>query len=187
MGPGHSTLLAFTLCNATRFEPRRRSARSTFAAPNQKNTTGSCQLDGTLKAARLLSGHNKFVASARFRVRDSCGGVFYGWGCGCGRRGRALACTSLTRRCASSWERPVRVCQFSRSEGPRGGVIQQQSYGSILLAIIAAGPFAFGVYELAEGDFGSITAPSVRQAAANTGLARLRSFPATRRARMRVR
>jgi len=67
------------------------------------------------------------------------------------------------------------------------GVIQQQSYGSILLAIIAAGPFAFGVYELAEGDFGSITAPSVRQAAANTGLARLRSFPATRRARMRVR
>jgi hypothetical protein len=74
-----------------------------------------------------------------------------------------------------------------RASRARWGVIQQQSYGSILLAVIAAGPFAFGVYELAEGGFGRITAPSVRRAAAKTGLACLRSFPATRRARMRVR
>jgi hypothetical protein len=66
-------------------------------------------------------------------------------------------------------------------------VIQQQSYGSILLAIIAAGLFAFGIYELAEGGFGRITAPSVRQAAVKAGLARVRSSPARRRARMRVR
>jgi Domain of Unknown Function (DUF1206) len=54
-------------------------------------------------------------------------------------------------------------------------VIQEQSYGSVLLSITAAGLFAFGIYELAEGAFSRITAPSVRQAAAKTGLAHLQS------------
>ena len=64
-------------------------------------------------------------------------------------------------------------------------VIQQQSYGSVLLGVVAAGLFAFGMYELSEGAFGRITAPSVRQAAAKSGLARVRSSPARRRGRMR--
>ena len=78
---------------------------------------------------------------------------------------------------------------FREAKGLAGAlrVIQQQSYGSILLGITAAGLFAFGIYELSEGAFARITAPSVRQAAAKTGLARLRSFSAARRARMRIR
>jgi TRAP-type C4-dicarboxylate transport system permease small subunit len=64
-------------------------------------------------------------------------------------------------------------------------VIQQQSYGSLLLGITAAGLFAFGIYELSEGVFGRITAPSVRQAAAKTGLAPLQSSSAGKRGRMR--
>jgi hypothetical protein len=64
-------------------------------------------------------------------------------------------------------------------------VIQQQSYGSLLLGITAAGLFAFGMYELSEGAFGRITAPSVRQAAAKTGLAPLRASPARKRGSMR--
>lgn len=64
-------------------------------------------------------------------------------------------------------------------------VIQQQSYGSLLLGITAAGLFAFGIYELSEGAFGRITAPSVRQAAAKTGLAPLRASPAGKRGSMR--
>jgi Domain of Unknown Function (DUF1206) len=50
-------------------------------------------------------------------------------------------------------------------------VIQQQPYGSALLGITAAGLLAFGVYGVAEGAFGRITAPSLRQAAGKTGLA----------------
>ena len=50
-------------------------------------------------------------------------------------------------------------------------VIQQQSYGSLLLGITAAGLLAFGVYGVAEGAFARITAPSLRQAAGKTGLA----------------
>jgi hypothetical protein len=64
-------------------------------------------------------------------------------------------------------------------------VIQQQSYGSLLLGITAAGLFAFGIYELSEGAFGRITAPSVRQAAAKAGLAPLKSSSAGKRGSMR--
>jgi hypothetical protein len=64
-------------------------------------------------------------------------------------------------------------------------VIQQQSYGSVLLGITAAGLFAFGMYELSEGAFGRITAPSVRQAAAKTGLAPRQSSSARKRGSMR--
>jgi hypothetical protein len=64
-------------------------------------------------------------------------------------------------------------------------VIQQQSYGSVLLGITAAGLFAFGIYELSEGAFGRITAPSMHQAAAKAGLAHLRSSPARKRGRVR--
>jgi hypothetical protein len=76
---------------------------------------------------------------------------------------------------------------FREAKGLAGAlrVIQQQSYGSILLGITAAGLFAFGIYELSEGAFARITAPSVRQAAAKIGLAPLRSSPARRRGRMR--
>ncbi len=51
-------------------------------------------------------------------------------------------------------------------------LIQQQSYGSVLLGITAAGLLAFGIYGLAEGAFGRVAAPSLRQAAAKGGLAR---------------
>jgi hypothetical protein len=60
-------------------------------------------------------------------------------------------------------------------------VIQQQSYGSLLLGITAAGLFAFGMYELSEGAFGRITAPSVRQVAAKAGLGSLKSSSAGKR------
>jgi hypothetical protein len=72
---------------------------------------------------------------------------------------------------------------FREAKGLAGAlrVIQQQSYGSILLGITAAGLFAFGIYELSEGAFARITAPSVRQAAAKTGLVPLRSSPAPKR------
>jgi hypothetical protein len=50
-------------------------------------------------------------------------------------------------------------------------VIQQQPYGSVLLGIIAAGLLAFGIYNVAEGAFGRISAPSLRQAAGKTGFA----------------
>jgi len=66
-------------------------------------------------------------------------------------------------------------------------VIQQQSYGSVLLGITAAGLFAFGIYELSEGAFGRIAAPSVRQAAAKTGLASLQSSSARKWGSMRQR
>lgn len=73
---------------------------------------------------------------------------------------------------------------FREAKGLAGAlrVIQQQSYGSVLLGITAAGLFAFGIYELSEGVFGRITAPSVRQAAAKTGLARLQPSPPAGRA-----
>jgi hypothetical protein len=51
-------------------------------------------------------------------------------------------------------------------------LIQQQAYGSILLGVTAAGLLAFGIYEVAEGAFGRISAPSLHQAAAKSGLAR---------------
>jgi hypothetical protein len=39
-------------------------------------------------------------------------------------------------------------------------LIQQQPHGSIWLGVTAAGLLAFGIYELAEGAFGRIAAPS---------------------------
>jgi hypothetical protein len=51
-------------------------------------------------------------------------------------------------------------------------LIQQQAYGSILLCVTAAGLLAFGIYEVAEGAFGRISAPSLHQAAAKSGIAR---------------
>jgi len=50
-------------------------------------------------------------------------------------------------------------------------VIQQQCYGSLMLRITAAGLLAFGIYSVAEGAFGRITAPSLRQATGKTGFA----------------
>jgi Domain of Unknown Function (DUF1206) len=50
-------------------------------------------------------------------------------------------------------------------------LIQQQTYGSVLLGVTAAGLFGFGIYEVAEAAFGRITAPSLNQAAAKSGLA----------------
>jgi hypothetical protein len=50
-------------------------------------------------------------------------------------------------------------------------LIQQQPYGSVWLGVTAAGLLAFGIYELAEGAFGRITAPSLHQAAAKRALA----------------
>jgi hypothetical protein len=50
-------------------------------------------------------------------------------------------------------------------------LIQQQTYGSLLLGVTAAGLFGFGIYEVAEAAFGRITAPSLNQAAAKSGLA----------------
>jgi Domain of Unknown Function (DUF1206) len=51
-------------------------------------------------------------------------------------------------------------------------LIQQQAYGSILLGVTAAGLLAFGIYEVAEGAFGRLSAPSLHQAAAKSGIAR---------------
>ena len=51
-------------------------------------------------------------------------------------------------------------------------LIQQQTYGSVLLGVTAAGLLGFGIYEVAEAAFGRITAPSLHQAAAKSGLAR---------------
>src|SRR5262249_13558513 len=51
-------------------------------------------------------------------------------------------------------------------------VIQQQSYGSVLLGIIAAGLLAFGIYEVAQAAFGRIKAPSLRPAATSSGVVR---------------
>jgi uncharacterized protein DUF1206 len=50
-------------------------------------------------------------------------------------------------------------------------VIQQQPHGSVWLGVTAAGLLAFGIYEVAEGAFGRITAPSPHQTAAKRGLA----------------
>src|SRR5262249_26701528 len=50
-------------------------------------------------------------------------------------------------------------------------LIQQQPYGSVWLGITAAGLLAFGIYEMAEGAFGRIAAPSLHQTAAKGGLA----------------
>jgi uncharacterized protein DUF1206 len=44
-------------------------------------------------------------------------------------------------------------------------------HGSIWLGVTAAGLLAFGIYELAEGAFGRITAPSPHQTAVKGGLA----------------
>ena len=46
-----------------------------------------------------------------------------------------------------------------------------QPHGSIWLGVTAAGLLAFGIYELAEGAFGRIIAPSLRQTAVKGGLA----------------
>jgi hypothetical protein len=43
--------------------------------------------------------------------------------------------------------------------------------GSVLLGITAGGLLAFGIYGMAEGAFGRITAPLLRQAAGKTGIA----------------
>jgi hypothetical protein len=66
------------------------------------------------------------------------------------------------------------TANFREAQGFAGAlqIIQQQSYGSVLLGITAAGLLAFGIYGLAEGAFGRIAAPSLRQAAAKGGLAR---------------
>lgn len=45
-------------------------------------------------------------------------------------------------------------------------VIQQQPYGAVLLAITAAGLFAFGGYEFAQARYRRVKAPTLRQAAA---------------------
>jgi len=50
-------------------------------------------------------------------------------------------------------------------------LIQQQPYGSVWLGITAAGLLAFGIYEMAEGAFGRIAAPSLHQTAVKGGLA----------------
>ena len=50
-------------------------------------------------------------------------------------------------------------------------LIQQQPHGSIWLGVTAAGLLAFGIYEVAEGAFGRITAPSSHRTAAKGGLA----------------
>ena len=62
---------------------------------------------------------------------------------------------------------------FREAKGFAGALqlIQQQSYESVWLGVTAAGLIAFGIYELAEGAFGRISAPSLHQAAAKTGLA----------------
>jgi Domain of Unknown Function (DUF1206) len=62
---------------------------------------------------------------------------------------------------------------FREAKGFAGALllIQPQSYGSVWLGVTAAGLIAFGIYELTEGPFGRITAPSLRQVAAKTGLA----------------
>ena len=66
------------------------------------------------------------------------------------------------------------TANFREAKGFAGAlqIIQQQSYGSELLGITAAGLLAFGIYGLAEGAFGRVAAPSLRQAAAKGGLAR---------------
>lgn len=50
-------------------------------------------------------------------------------------------------------------------------LIQRQPYGSALLAVTAAGLFAFGIYSVAESLSRRITAPTLRQAASKAGLA----------------
>ena len=62
---------------------------------------------------------------------------------------------------------------FREAKGFAGALqlIQQQSYGSVLLGITAAGLLVFGIYGVAEGAFGRIMAPSLHRAAAKTGLA----------------
>jgi len=66
------------------------------------------------------------------------------------------------------------TANFREAKGFAGAlqIIQRQSCGSALLGITAAGLLAVGIYGLAEGAFGRVAAPSLRQAAAKGGLAR---------------
>jgi Domain of Unknown Function (DUF1206) len=49
-------------------------------------------------------------------------------------------------------------------------VVQQQPLGSLWLGITAAGLIAFGLYSVSEAAYRRITPPTLRQAAAKTGL-----------------
>jgi hypothetical protein len=57
------------------------------------------------------------------------------------------------------------------AKGFAGALQLIQPHGSIWLNVTAAGLLAFGIYELAEGAFGRITAPSLHQTAVKGGLA----------------